>query len=112
MERVKQRLAEERMHKAALYRSYQRTDQEVAQAAADYWWQRKLDDDAANKARMDADYSWFAHCGPGDPDWDERRRRSRRGTPVTYLARLVSSPSWRRTSRPRSSTGYESSRMI
>jgi hypothetical protein len=69
MERVKQRLAEERMHKAALYRSYQRTDQQIAQAALDYWWQRKLEDDAAAKAEMDAKYSQFAHRGPGDPDW-------------------------------------------
>ena len=78
MERVKQRLAEERMHKAALHRSYQRTEEQVAQAALDYWWQRKLENDAIAKAEMDANYAQFAHCGPGDPDWDERGRRTRR----------------------------------
>jgi hypothetical protein len=75
MERVKQRLAEERMHKPALSPSYARTKQEEAQAVADYWWDRKLADDAVNKARMDADYSQFAHRGPDDPDWPGRRRR-------------------------------------
>ena len=78
MERVKQRLAEERMHKAALSRSYTQTQQEIAQAALDYWWNRKLENDAIAKAEMDARYSQFAHCGPGDPDWDERGRRTRR----------------------------------
>jgi hypothetical protein len=78
MERVKQRLAEERMHKAALSRSYQLTTQEAAQQVADYWWNRKLENDAIAKAEMDARYSQFAHCGPGDPDWDERGRRTRR----------------------------------